>query len=210
MIKPPEVLRAEEALTLFELSQLLRLGLRDGDILQDVQRRGLVDALDESGERYLQNCKASAALIQALKNYDYVLTDVERQNYFARASARLESGRGSAARPLFSDTERAERKRQLDLQRQTIADAERTQMMEAKRVAKMDAETAGDRAHRTETNDRSSQTTALRSIYSGSLYVPPGYRPRYYYVDPRYPSATSGGYSRTPVEQQQSFISKKP
>ncbi|MDB6170932.1 MAG: hypothetical protein JWL59_243 [Chthoniobacteraceae bacterium] len=209
MIKPREVLKAEEALTLIDLSQLLRSGLSDREIIEDVRRRGLVEALNESGERYLQAYRASPALITTLRNYDYVLTDVERQNYYARSSARLENSPGTAGRQHSGGADDRERKRQLDLQRQTIAIAERNQQMEANRVAKMDEETAEDRRQRVLTNDRSSQTTALRSITSGTIYGTPGYvRPYPRYPAPNYPAPN---YPRRvlPVERQSSF-SKQP
>ncbi|MES2572258.1 MAG: hypothetical protein V4710_19665 [Verrucomicrobiota bacterium] len=196
MTKPHEVLRSEEALTIIDIAQMLRTGLQEREILEDVRRRGLVEALNDSSQGYVQG--ASPALLRELKNYDYVLTDGERQNYYARMSARMEQPRQAQSSLQYRDTadpHAAERQRLLELQRQSLAIAERTRREEANRVAKMDAETAADRRLRERKNDRSNESTFIRSATSGDVYVAPVYvvpRNRY----PNLPRSTGAPVTR--------------
>ena len=79
---------APEALTLHEVSFMVRMRSPEVEIMDAVRKRGLAEALDERAALALAAVGAKPTLIEALRTSEEVLTDAERVLYRQRKNKR--------------------------------------------------------------------------------------------------------------------------
>jgi hypothetical protein len=110
-------LRADEAMTLDDLSLLLRTSTPEEEIVRQVARRGFVNALNPAAAQSLAALGASPRLIAIVQDPQYILTAAERQQYAARTKGRPPSVNSQAqAEQRKRAAEFEERQRQLQPQ----------------------------------------------------------------------------------------------
>ena len=87
-VKPPVSVNFKEALTFAEVSLMVRSGLSEAEILQEISQRGLVYPVTEQEAEGLKAKGATPAVLAALRDPRFVLTDAEIQNYQQRQAAK--------------------------------------------------------------------------------------------------------------------------
>lgn len=115
-----ERLRADDAMTLSDLSLLLRTSTPEDEIMQHIARRGFLEPVGAVQAQGLAALGASPRLVIVVQDPQYVLGAAERQAYLARKTQRVTAARGkTAADRKAIEAEFAERQRQFELQQQT-------------------------------------------------------------------------------------------
>jgi len=97
-VKPAVSLNFKEALTISDISLMLRTGLSEAEITQEISQRGLVAGMTDSEAQSLQEKGASSTLLARLRDPLLILTPEEFQKYQER-QVRKQSGGTEASIP---------------------------------------------------------------------------------------------------------------
>ena len=112
-----EGFRVEDAMTLEDLSFLLRTSTAENEVLNEVATRGLAQPIQPAEAQGLAVHGASARLIAAVQDPEYVLTYDERRQFDERKQRRAQAARGQMSADRAKATaEFEERQRQAELQ----------------------------------------------------------------------------------------------
>jgi hypothetical protein len=88
LVKPSGVLGADEAMTIAEVSIMVRLGYGEAEIIADIRRKGLVKGATAAEINDLAGLGATPALLALLTDDNYILTDDEWGKYDIRRQQR--------------------------------------------------------------------------------------------------------------------------
>jgi nucleoredoxin len=115
-----------------DVALMVRMGVRDPEIVAEVEKRRLLAPIDSTTETTLRSSGASDALIATLKNGNYVMSEAEA----ARAARELALQREHAARQQAAESEAFhKRQRQLaDASAHTVVSDKMRSMLEGKLV----------------------------------------------------------------------------
>lgn len=102
-VKPTASVNFKEAMSFAEISLMVRMGVSEAEITQEISQRGLVRPILATESSSLQAKGAGPALLATLRDPRYVLTQEELQKYEQRQAAKQNGGNGEIITRSFSN-----------------------------------------------------------------------------------------------------------